>query len=88
VRSIPGTVLAGLALSESALVEGAVSAADVTVRGCVGGELTPKARAAPFRVIAAGCGLTGHRRPGASVNQSAARRLREDERPPPRPGRL
>ncbi|HZB03947.1 MAG TPA: hypothetical protein VE737_06440 [Actinomycetota bacterium] len=86
VRSIPGTVLAGLALSKSVLVEGAVSAADVTVRGSLSGELTPKARAT-FQVTAEGSRLTGHRRPGASVNHSVARRLREDERPLPRPAR-
>jgi hypothetical protein len=34
-----------------------------------------------------GSRLTGHRRTGASVYDSVARRLREDERPPPRPGR-
>jgi hypothetical protein len=51
VRSIPGTVLAGLALSASVLLGGAVSAADVTVQGSVSGELTPKARAT-FRVTA------------------------------------
>jgi hypothetical protein len=86
VRSIPGTVLAGPALSESVLLGGAVSAADVTVRGSLSGELTPKALA-PFRVTAVGSKLTGYRHPGASVNHSAARRLRKDERPLPRPGR-
>jgi hypothetical protein len=34
-----------------------------------------------------GSRLTGRRRPGASVYDSVARRLREDERPPPRPDR-
>jgi hypothetical protein len=49
----------------------------------IGGAVTAALVAGGFL----GSRLTRHRRPSASVYDSVARRLREDERPPPRPGR-